>query len=48
MNNNISYSDLRAAIREVSSKMVSTLCMYISTDFATINVTADDLGFYCY
>ena len=46
--NNISYSSLRATIRELASTYMSALLSYIDKDFKTIGVTAEDLGFYYY
>ena len=46
--NNISSSSLRQTIRELASTMISSLCSKIDSDFAAINVTAEDLGFYNY
>ena len=46
--NNISNSSIRTSVRKLASSMVSNLCSYISYDFSTINVTAEDLHFYYY
>lgn len=46
--NNISSSSLRASVRELASIMISNLCTWIDTDFNSINVTAEDLGFAYY
>ena len=46
--NNIYSSSMRQSIRELASVMISILCLHIDDDFATINVTAEDLGFYYY
>ena len=46
--NNISYSSLRTSIRKLASTMVSMICLSIDSDFKSINVTTDDLHFYCY
>ena len=46
--NNISYSSTIQSVRELASTMISVLCSWIDNDFDTINVTAEDLGFYYY
>ncbi len=46
--NNIYSSSLRQTVRELASAMISSLCSWIDSDFDTINVTAEDLGFYYY
>lgn len=46
--NNIYSSSLRQDIRELASSMISILCSWIDDDFDSINVTAEDLGFYYY
>ncbi len=47
-NNNISSSSVRASIRELASRMVNLLCVYMDTDFMNIGITAEDLGFLNY
>ena len=46
--NNISYSSLRTVVRKLASQMVNNLCLWLDKDFSSINVTAEDLGFYNY
>jgi serine protease Do len=46
--NNISSSSERKSVRELASLMISVLCSWIDNDFGTINVSAEDLGFYYY
>ena len=46
--NNITSSTTRDSIRELASAMISVLCSWMDDDFRSINVTAEDLGFYCY
>ena len=46
--NNISSSSLRADVRELASLMIDFLLVRIDSDFASIGVTAADLGFYNY
>ncbi len=43
--NNITSSSTRAAVRELASEMVNYLASYMDDDFASIGVTAEDLGF---
>ncbi|MBR2466071.1 MAG: trypsin-like peptidase domain-containing protein [Clostridia bacterium] len=46
--NNIYSSSVRSSVRELASSMISALCSWIDTDFYSINVSAEDLGFYYY
>ena len=43
--NNISNSSFRSDVRELASSMITFSCAYIDEDFASANVTAEDLGF---
>ena len=43
--NNISNSSFRTSVRELATSMIAFSCAYIDEDFASANVTAEDLGF---
>ena len=46
--NNLSDSSLRDSYCELASAMASEIVWWIDTDFASVSVTAEDLGFlYC-